>query len=378
MTITEGLQKSFESKGMRLLLLLVGLGIAAAIYRFGVGLGASTNLTDDMPWGLWVAVDVLSGVALAAGGFAITAAVYIFNMKKYKSIARPAILTAFVGYAIVLVGLAIDVGKPISAWRPLIFWQPHSVMFEVFWCITIYTTVLAFEFAPAFLERVKWETPLKIIHVLHYPLVIAGIVLSFLHQSSLGGFFLIMPSKLSHLWYTPNLPYLFYLSAIAAGLAMVSVEGIISTRALKRNVDEMPILQGLGRGARITLIIYLVAKIADMTYQGNWPLLFAGTKASLFWSVELIVGVIVPIVLYSMKSVRESENGLLVTSGLVLFGVVLNRFDVNFFAQAGTDTLYFPSVWEMLVTIGLISAIILAYRLAVMHLPVFHEGPLNR
>ena len=378
MTITEGLQKSFESKGMRLLLLLVGLGIVATIYRFAVGLGASTHLTDDLPWGLWVAVDVLSGVALAAGGFAITAAVYIFNMKKYKSIARPAILTAFVGYAIVLVGLAIDVGKPISAWRPLIFWQPHSVMFEVFWCITIYTTVLAFEFAPAFLERVKWETPLKIIHVLHYPLVIAGIVLSFLHQSSLGGFFLIMPSKLSHLWYTPNLPYLFYLSAIAAGLAMVSVEGIVSSRALKRNVDEMPILQGLGRGARITLIIYLVAKIADMTYQGNWPLLFAGTKASLFWSVELIVGVIVPIVLYSMKSVRESENGLLVTSGLVLFGVVLNRFDVNFFAQAGTDTLYFPSIWEFLVTFGLISAIILAYRLAVMHLPVFHEGPLNR
>ena len=378
MTVTEGLQKSFESKGMRLLLLLVGLGIVATIYRFAVGLGASTHLTDDLPWGLWVAVDVLSGVALAAGGFAITAAVYIFNMKKYKSIARPAILTAFVGYAIVLVGLAIDVGKPISAWRPLIFWQPHSVMFEVFWCITIYTTVLAFEFAPAFLERVKWETPLKIIHVLHYPLVIAGIVLSFLHQSSLGGFFLIMPSKLSHLWYTPNLPYLFYLSAIAAGLAMVSVEGIISTRALKRNVDEMPILQGLGRGARITLIIYLVAKIADMTYQGNWPLLFAGTKASLFWSVELIVGVIVPIVLYSMKSVRESENGLLATSGLVLFGVVLNRFDVNFFAQAGTDALYFPSVWEFLVTFGLISAIILAYRLAVMHLPVFHEGPLNR
>jgi Ni/Fe-hydrogenase subunit HybB-like protein len=369
---------SFSTKGMRLLLVLVCLGIAAAIYRFGVGLGASTNLTDDMPWGLWVAVDVLSGVALAAGGFAITAAVYIFNMKKYKSIARPAILTAFVGYAIVLVGLSIDVGKPISAWRPLIFWQPHSVMFEVFWCITIYTTVLAFEFAPAFLERVKWETPLKIIHILHYPLVIAGIVLSFLHQSSLGGFFLIMPSKLSHLWYTPNLPYLFYLSAIAAGLAMVSLEGIVSSRALKRNVDEMPIVQGLGRGARITLIIYLVAKIADMTYQGNWPLLFAGTKASLFWSIELIVGVIVPIVLYSMKSVRESENGLLVTSGLVLFGVVLNRFDVNFFAQAGTDALYFPSVWEFLVTFGLISAIILAYRLAVMHLPVFHEGPLNR
>jgi Ni/Fe-hydrogenase subunit HybB-like protein len=378
MTFTEGLTKSFSTKGMRLLLLLVGLGIVATIYRFAVGLGASTNLTDDLPWGLWVAVDVLSGVALAAGGFSITAAVYIFNMKKYKPITRPAVLTAFVGYSIVLVGLAIDVGKPISAWRPFISLQYHSVMFEVFWCITIYTTVLAFEFAPAFLERVKWETPLKIIKALTYPLVIAGIVLSFLHQSSLGGFFLIMPGKLSHLWYTPNLPYLFYLSAIAAGLAMVSFEGIISSRALKRNEDEMPILQGLARGARITLIIYLLAKVADMTYHGNWPLLLAGSKASLFWSVEMIVGVIVPILLYSIKSVRESINGLLFTSGLVLFGVVLNRFDVNFFAQTETDTLYFPTVWEILVTIGLISAIIMTYRLAVMHLPVFHEGPLNR
>jgi Ni/Fe-hydrogenase subunit HybB-like protein len=378
MTLTEGVKMSFSTKGMRLLLVLVCLGIAATIYRFGVGLGASTNLTDDVPWGLWVAVDVLSGVALAAGGFAITAAVYIFNMKKYKPITRPAVLTAFVGYAIVLVGLAIDVGKPISAWRPLIFWQPHSVMFEVFWCITIYTTVLAFEFSPAFLERVKWEKLLKIVKFLTFPFVIAGIVLSFLHQSSLGGFFLIMPSKLSHLWYTPNLPYLFYLSAIAAGLAMVSFEGIVSSRALKRNVDEMPILQGLGRGARITLIVYLVAKVADMTYQGNWPLLFAGSKASFFWSVEMLVGVIVPIVLYSMKSLRESENGLLATSGLVLFGVVLNRFDVNFFAQQGSGSFYFPSIWELLVTIGLISAIIMAYRLAVMHLPVFHEGPLNR
>ncbi len=369
---------SFGTRGMRLLLVLVCLGVAAAVYRFGAGLGASTHLTDDIPWGLWVAVDVLSGVALAAGGFAITAAVYIFNMKKYKPITRPAVLTAFVGYAIVLVGLAIDVGKPISAWRPLIFWQPHSVMFEVFWCITIYTTVLAFEFSPAFLERVKWEKLLKIIKFLTFPLVIAGIVLSFLHQSSLGGFFLIMPSKLSHLWYTPNLPYLFYLSAIAAGLAMVSFEGIISSRALKRKEDEMPILQGLGRGARIALIVYFLAKVADMTYHGNWPLLFAGTKASFFWSVEMIVGVIVPIALYSMKSVRESENGLLATSSLVLFGVILNRFDVNFFAQQGSGSFYFPSIWEFLVTIGLMSAIILAYRLAVMHLPVFHEGPLNR
>ncbi len=377
MTFMDGLKKSFQSKGMRLLLMLVGLGAVATLYRLAAGLGAVTNLSDDVPWGLWVAVDVLSGVALAAGGFTITAAVYIFNMKKYKPIARPAILTAFIGYSVVVVGLAIDIGKPFSAWHPLVMWNHHSVMFEVVMCITLYTTVLLLEFAPAFLERVKRNNALTILKKFTYPLVITGIVLSFLHQSSLGGFFLIAPAKLRHLWYTPNLPYLFYLSAIAAGLAMVSFETLIGSRTLRRE-SEMDIARGLGSGARTTLVLYLVAKAADMTVHGNWPLLLAWNKASFFWSAEMLIGVLAPIVLYSMKSIRESENGLLTTASLVIVGVVFNRFNVNFFTQAGTGTFYFPAVTEILVTLGLVSAIVLLYRLAVMHLPVFHEGALNR
>lgn len=377
MTFSDGVKKSFESNGMRLLLMLVGLGIIATLYRLTAGLGGATNLSDDVPWGLWVAVDVLSGVALAAGGFSITAAVYIFNMKKYKPITRPAVLTAFIGYSVVVVGLAIDIGKPFSAWHPLVMWNYRSVMFEVVWCITLYTTVLMFEFAPAFLERVKWKNALTVIKKVTYPLVIAGIVLSFLHQSSLGGFFLIAPSKLSHLWYTPNLPYLFYLSAIAAGLAMVSFEGILASRGLKRE-SELEIVQGLGRGARITLVLFLVAKIVDMTVQGNWPLLLAWNKASFFWVAEMMIMVIIPIILYSIKNVQTSETGLLIASTMVVVGVVFDRFNVNFFAQAGTGTFYFPAIWEIMVTVGLLAAIVMLYRLAVMHLPVFHEGQLNR
>jgi len=378
MTLVEGVKKSFETKGMRLLLLLVSLGIVATLLRMFKGLGGMTNLTDDYPWGLWVAVDVFSGVALAAGGFAITACVYIFNMKKYRPIARPAILTAFIGYSIVVIGLAIDIGKPFSAWHPLVMWNPHSVMFEVVMCITLYTTVLLFEFAPAFLERVKWEGGLKVLHFFHYPLVIAGIVLSFLHQSSLGGFYLIAPAKLSHIWWSPNVPYMFYLSAICAGLAMVTFEGIVSTRGLKRD-PETDIMIGLGRGTRIALLVYLVAKFADMTYRGSWPLVFEGTKASYFWGAEILIGVILPLLLLSVKSIKESENGLLTTSILVLFGVVFNRFNMTFFTQGtGTEGFYFPSIWEIFVTLGLMSAIVMLYRLAVMHLPVFHEGPLNR
>jgi Ni/Fe-hydrogenase subunit HybB-like protein len=173
------------------------------------------------------------------------------------------------------------------------------------------------------------------------------------------------------------MPYLFYLSAIAAGLTMVSFETILGSRALGRE-SELDIARGLGRGARITLALYLVAKAADMTVHGNWPLLFAWNKASFFWLAEMMIMVIIPIILYSIKSVRESENGLLTAASLVIGGVIFNRFNVNFFTQAGTGTFYFPAIWEFLVTVGLLSTIVMLYRLAVMHLPVFHEGPLNR
>ena len=358
--------------GFKALVALVAVGLAAAAYRFSVGLGASTNLTDNVPWGLWVAVDVLSGVALAAGGFTVTAGVYIFNMKKYKPIARPAILTAWIGYLVVIVGLVIDIGKPLSFWHPIFMWNIHSVMFEVVWCITLYTTVLALEFAPAFLERFQLHGLLKVLKFFTYPLVIAGIVLSFLHQSSLGGFFLIMPHKTPALWYTPNMPYMFYLSAIALGLAMVSFETILSSRAFKRE-PEMDILEGLGRGVMIALIIYLGAKFGDLAYRGNLSAVFSSGKASVFFILEIAIGAVIPIILYANRSIRNSANGLLLASSCVVVGMVMNRFNVNFFSQAGPKTQYVPAITEILVTIGLVSLMVLLYRLAVTYLPVFHE-----
>ncbi len=360
------------SAGFKALVVLVAIGIASAIYRFAVGLGASTNLTDQVPWGLWVAVDVLSGVALAAGGFSITAAVYIFNMKKYKPIARPAILTAFIGYSVLVIGLIVDLGKPLSFWHPLFMWNYRSVMFEVVWCITLYTSVLSLEFAPAFLERFQMNGLMKVLKFFTYPLMIAGIVLSFLHQSSLGGFFLIMPHKVPGIWYTSNLPYMFYISAIALGLAMVSFESIVSAWAFKRE-QETEIIRGLGRGVLIALCVYLAAKLADLAYHGSLPLLFASGKASLFFTLEMLIGVIVPIGLYAMKPVRESVNGLFLASCCVIVGTVMNRFNVNFFAQAGANASYFPSLWEILVTVGLVSLMVLLYRLAITYLPVFED-----
>ena len=209
---------------------LMAAGLYATVIRFTQGLGASTNLSDQFPWGIWVSFDVLCGVMLAAGGFTLTAAVHILNIKRLHSIIRPTILTAFLGYILVSAALMFDLGKPYNIWHPLIMRNPHSVMFEVAYCVMLYTTVLALEFSPIVLERFHMEKPLKVVRAILIPLVITGVILSTLHQSSLGTLYLIVPTKLYPLWYSPLLPVFFFLSAIAVGLAMTIFESSLSSR----------------------------------------------------------------------------------------------------------------------------------------------------
>ena len=362
---------SFFSVGMLVVLAVFAIGAYAAFIRFSQGLGASTNLSDKVPWGFWIAFDVLSGVALAAGGFTITAAVYIFNMKKYKPIARPAILTAYLGYLMVVLGLVVDIGQPLRFWHPLVMWQHHSVMFEVVMCITLYTTVLTLEFAPAFLEKLRMQGLQKVLNFFMYPLVIAGIVLSFLHQSSLGAFFLIMPGRLNSLWYSSIMPQMFYISAIAVGLAMVSFESVVSAWAFKRE-QEPYILEGLGKGIAITLFVYLVVKLVDLKMRGAMPLLSDGSFAAKMYMFELFAGVVLPMALLAVGSFRRSISGVFCSSVLVITGVLLNRFNTNFFAQLNSNISYFPTWVEVAISLGLVALGVILYRLAVVYLPVIH------
>src|SRR5512133_369744 len=206
------------------------LGAYSTIIRFTQGLGATTNLSDAFPWGIWIGFDVLCGVMLAAGGFTLMAAVHIFNIKRLRPIVRPTVLTAFLGYILVSIALMFDLGRPYRIWHPLIMRNPHSVMFEVAYCVMLYTTVLSLEFAPIVLERFGWHKPLKIVRAILIPLVIGGVILSTLHQSSLGTLYLIMPEKLHPLWYTPLLPVFFFISAIAVRLAMTIFESSLSAK----------------------------------------------------------------------------------------------------------------------------------------------------
>ncbi|MFC1874452.1 NrfD/PsrC family molybdoenzyme membrane anchor subunit, partial [Chloroflexota bacterium] len=222
---------------------LVILGTVTMALRYINGLGAVSNLSDGRPWGLWISFDLYCGVALAAGGFTLAGAVYIFGSEKYHTVVRPAILTAFLGYTLVILALLVDIGQPWYIWHPIIYWNVHSPLFEVGMCVMAYTVVLALELSPAVFERFNWHIPLRFIRAIQIPLVIAGLALSTLHQSSLGTMLLMLPETLNTLWYTPVLPLLFLVSAVAVGPAMVILESTLSTRVFGHKLD-MDILNG--------------------------------------------------------------------------------------------------------------------------------------
>ncbi len=349
--------------------LLLG-ALAIVVVRFTLGLGAVTNLSDRFPWGLWVGFDVLCGVALAAGGFTIAAAVYVMHLERYRPLLRPAIVTGFLGYLLVVVSLLLDLGRPYRIWHPLIMWNPHSVMFEVAWCVMLYTLVLALEFGQMVLERLGRTTLLHLTRLAMPPLVVAGVILSTLHQSSLGTLFLIVPGKLHPLWYTPLLPLLFFVSALAVGLAMVVVESALSARAFGRAL-EFSLLRDLGRTTFVVLSIYLGLKVVDMTVRGAWAYLLVPSVESVFFGLEVVLGVLVPMALLAGNGGRTAR-ALLAAAGLVVLGVVLNRLNVSITGMlAGSHARYIPSWMEVYISLASIAAGVAAYGWIARRLPVF-------
>ena len=366
--------KAFGGGGL-VALALAALGLGVGLYRLIFGLKAVTNLSDQYPWGLWISFDVMAGVALAAGGFTTTLAAYVMGWKKYKPVVRPAVLTAFLGYLMVGVGLFFDVGKSWQLWHPIINWNPQSMLFEVAWCVMLYLTVLFLEFAPNLFEGLNMPGAAKFLRnpVILWPLVIAGIILSFGHQNSIGGLFLLMPHKLSHLWWSPLMNYWFYLSAFAVGLAMVSFETIVSHRAFKRP-QPLSLLDGLARGTAIALAVYLGARFIDLAARGNLGLIFSSGKASLLFAIEVVGLGVLPMLLLFSPGVRKSVDGILWSQILVIAGVLMNRFNVNFLAQSGGTGSYFPSLGEFALSIGLVALAVFLYRWAVIALPIMsHE-----
>jgi Ni/Fe-hydrogenase subunit HybB-like protein len=362
---------------------LIALGLYLSFLRFTGGLGAVTNLDHNNAWGFWIAFDLLCGVALAAGGYTTAATVEIFGMKKFHAALRPALLTAFLGYSMVVVALLYDVGRPWRLPYPFVISPgPTSVLFEVGACVMLYLIVLFLEFTPMGLEWLGAKKLRRILVRLTLGLTILGVVLSTMHQSSLGALFLIAPWKLHPLWYSSYLPVFFFISSIAAGLSMVIFEGTLAHRAFSDVMDEEhkqtenDVVLGFGKGAAFVLAAYFAIKLFGVGLDDNWALL--GTGYGLWFLLEMIGFVLLPCFLY-VVGVRDRNVRLIRwTAALTVLGVILNRFNICLIAfnwHLPAEARYFPSWMEIGISVFVVTVGVVAYRFIVTRMPVFYEHP---
>jgi len=360
------------SAGYYILAVIAAAGLSVGAYRLYAGLGETTNLSKAFPWGIWISFD-LSTVAFSGGAFTLAALVYVFHLHELHPAVRPTVLAGLIGYSSVLVILFMDLGRWDRFYHFLIYPNLNSALFEVSWCIALYSTILIYELSPVLLENSRFSGVLPIIAKWTIPLVIAGVTLSTLHQSSLGTLFVIMSSRLHPLWYSMFLPVFFLISSLAAGLAMVVSGATISYWVFKRTLPENVIAE-LVWFIPWVLGVYLVLKLGELEITDELHLLFSSGKYSTLLIAELLIGVVIPIILFSFKKVRHNRVGVLLGAGLVLVGVVLNRFNVSWFAMRPVNgEVYSPHWMEVAILVGVAATAVLAYSLIAHYFPLFDE-----
>jgi len=355
-------------------------GAVAIVVRLLTGLGASTGLSDAMPWGVWKIINMVAGVALATGGFALAAIVYIFKIEKYRPYVKPAILIAFLGYGSSCFALFLDIGLPHRIWHPIVFWNHHSFLFEVAMCVMFYFTITILEMVPIILEKYQYSerTIQRIVTIFHaatVPLVIVGITLSSMHHTSLGSLFLVMPHRLHELWFSSWLPLNFFLSALGAGMMTVVFISLLYSHLYNKKAS-LSLLAGLAKGAAAVLAVYFMVRMADLAIHGHIRLVFSGEWESYFFLVEMFLAVLLPVVLILQPRMRTSESGLAVIAGSAMLGLVLNRVNVGITGILGTSELsYLPTLPEIALMAGVLSAAGLVFLFIVEQFDIFAEAP---
>ncbi|MBD3403180.1 hypothetical protein GF420_09820 [candidate division GN15 bacterium] len=381
-------------------------GLVAAILRLWFGLGATTALSDAVPWGLWKILNMVGGVALSTSGFTVGFLVYVLRIERFKPFMKPAILIAFLGYGCSCLALLFDIGLPHRFWHPIVMWNINSFLFEVFWCVMLYFTVTAIELAPLFLEKLKAAKAVRFLHRIAVGVVIIGISLSSLHHSSLGSLFLVTPQRLHPLWYTPWLPLLFIVSAMGAGLMVVVLIRILWARwydptsvfglpaARRPSVTavsnggsvspydrgpegpQFPAIRSMASIAGSILAVYAGLKLLDLLLYGGWTSLMAGTWESWLFLGELALTALIPAVLMAIPRVRRSPAGVAIAAGSAALGLAMNRLSVGIFGYFhDIGAIYFPSLVEWAVALGVVAAAGLVLFWVGEHFPVFGERP---
>ena len=367
------------------LIVLMAIAFVVAMVRYAFGIGAISDLSNSYPWGFWISFDIFTGIAITSGAFTLAAVVCIFGNETFRPLLMPSILTALLGYVMEVFALFVDLGKPERIWYMLVYQNQTSTMLVIGMCVMIYLVILLALFAPVVFDRFQLTKYAELFRRFVKPLVILAVVTSTVHQSSLGSLLLIQPAKLHPLWWTPILPILFFTSAISVGLSMIILESSLSSRYFQRGL-ETHLLAKLAKALPIALGVYLVIKVADLAIAGDFGYLFSsGLMSVLFWA-EIFIGVLFPMVWFSIEKNRNSPSGLLTGAIVTLLGLILNRFNVSWFGITHPDPLfympsfmghvdYFPTFPEVAVSIGIFSAGIMAFGLLAKYFPVFEaEG----
>lgn len=379
------------------IMVIVGLWGATRTLLYGLGV---TNLTDQVPWGLWITHD-LSAIGLGAGAFTFSAIAYLFKFTHFQGIARAAVFVGFIGYTSAMIALAMDIGRPDRFWHPLVYWNVHSVLWEITWCVILYSAILFFEFLPIVLESHffdRWPGIRVVgdfLHKLTPVFAVAGMALSLLHQSSLGATYGVLSGRA--IWFKPSLPVMFIISAVAAGTALTLFLTMVAGRFMHRDLITNDLKLRIARFSGYVMLGYLYLKLWDWaatSYYSHAP----GTADALnrlqittpysqsFWWLEVFFGALVPAVIFLYPAFRRNDRLLIVGLGLAVMGLVVNRWNVTLSGLVVPPqwspgilgnivaSTYFPSPTEIAVTVGILGYALLAFTLGVRHLPLFPQS----
>jgi Ni/Fe-hydrogenase subunit HybB-like protein len=357
-------------------------GLVLIVVRYVKGLGAVTNLSQEFPWGIWIGFDVVTGVAFAGGAYVLTVAVYVLGIKKLHPIARATVLSGFLAYAFYTGALVLDLGRPWNIVNPIIGnkFGVNSVLFLVAWHFMLYLIAEFVEFSPAVATWLGLKRAHKVASGLTLAAVILGFTLSFLHQSGLGALFLLAKGKIHPLWYTEFLPLQFLISSVYAGMSLVIIEGSISKRVFKAQIDAAH----AASHDEILIILAKVAVGAMFVYLGVQGIVILhgehlhelSTGWGLWWLLEVVGFVALPMIVYSLGVYRRSVPIVVAAAVFTGLGVILNRMNVSVIAfKWDSPHHYYPALAEYVVTAAVISAEIWAFRWIVLRMPVVRESP---
>ena len=357
------------------LLVVMAVAVVITVVRYAAGIASIANINNAYPWGWWVGYGIMTMIGLGGVGFTITIIVEVLGRHRYHALLRPAVLMAMLLYISAITMLMVELGRPWMMWMIMVSWAPTAALFEVGWCAFLYLNVLLFEFAQVPLEQLGWGRVLRVTKIVYFPIMLLGVTLSHLHQSSLGTLLTLIPHKINVLWWSDNLPLIFLFSAMMAGPAMAILEHLAAARWLGF-APRLPMLAGLARIEAWLVALFTAFQLGDLVARGAVGAVLSGTWFAVSFWIEIVLGLLLPLVLLMLPEVRATARGLAIACGLIVGGVLLHRLNVAVIGlRVRHWETYVPSLGEVGITLGITAGAVFVFGILVRLLPIHEEAP---